>query len=75
VTLRSAPSGAAELCGLDLPEDPAQDAHDRIVALAHAVLLRLGPGIHGVSVGEAESSDGRDWTTQLGGRSGGMMVR
>ena len=28
------PSGAAELCGLDLPEEPAQDAHDRIVALA-----------------------------------------
>ena len=56
VTLRSAPSGAAELCGLDLPEDPAQDSHDRIVALAHAVLLRLKrSGIRGVSVGEAES--------------------
>ena len=56
VTLRSAPSGAAELCGLDLPEDPAQDSHDRIVALAHAVLLRLKrAGVRGVSVGEAES--------------------
>jgi hypothetical protein len=56
VTLRSAPSGAAELCGRDLPEDPAQDSHDRIVALAHAVLLRLKrSGVRGVSVGEAES--------------------
>ncbi|WP_084682035.1 HNH endonuclease signature motif containing protein [Actinomycetospora chiangmaiensis] len=56
VALRSAPSGAAELCGLDLPEDPAQDAHDRIVALAHAVLRRLTrAGITSVSVGTAES--------------------
>ncbi|MEJ2871046.1 DUF222 domain-containing protein [Actinomycetospora sp. OC33-EN08] len=56
VALRSAPSGAVELCGLDLPEDPAQDAHDRIVALAHAVLLRLKrAGVRSVSVGEAES--------------------
>ncbi|MEJ2869089.1 DUF222 domain-containing protein [Actinomycetospora sp. OC33-EN08] len=54
VTLRSAPSGAAELCGLDLPEDPAQDAHDRIVALAHAAHRRLaGAGIR-VPVGELE---------------------
>ncbi|GAA4823420.1 hypothetical protein GCM10023201_06810 [Actinomycetospora corticicola] len=56
VALRSAPSGAAELCGLDLPEDPAQDAHDRIVALAHEVLRRLKrAGIGSVSVGTAES--------------------
>ncbi len=56
VTLRSAPSGAAELCGLDLPEDPAQDSHDRIVALGHAVLLRLKRAqVRGVSVGEVES--------------------
>ena len=56
VTLRSAPSGAAELCGLDLPEDPAQDSHDRIVALAHAVLSRLKRAqVRGVSVGEVES--------------------
>ncbi|NMO91168.1 HNH endonuclease signature motif containing protein [Actinomycetospora sp. TBRC 11914] len=41
VTFRVAPSGAAELCGLDLPEEPAQDAHDRIVALARAVARRL----------------------------------
>lgn len=33
VTFRTAPSGAAELCGLDLPEEPAQDAHDRSPAL------------------------------------------
>ena len=56
VTLRSAPSGAAELSGRDLPEDPAQDAHHRIVALAHAVRRRLvGAGVIGVSVGEIES--------------------
>ncbi|MEJ2870917.1 DUF222 domain-containing protein [Actinomycetospora sp. OC33-EN08] len=55
VTLRSAPSGAAELCGLDLPEDPAQDAHDRIVALAHAARRRLARAGIRVSVGELES--------------------
>ena len=41
VTFRVAPSGAADLCGLDLPEEPAQDAHDRIVALARVVARRL----------------------------------
>ena len=41
VTFRTAPSGAAELCGLDLPEEPAQDAHDRILALAQHVARRL----------------------------------
>jgi hypothetical protein len=41
VTFRTAPSGAAELCGLDLPEETAQDAHDRIVALAQLVARRL----------------------------------
>jgi hypothetical protein len=56
VTLRSAPSGAAELCGLDLPEDPAQDSHDRIVALGRAVSARLKrAGVTGVSVGQVES--------------------
>ncbi|MDL5160201.1 DUF222 domain-containing protein, partial [Actinomycetospora termitidis] len=54
VTLRSAPSGAAELCGLDLPEDPAQDAHDRIVALAAAARRRLARAGIRVSVGEVE---------------------
>ncbi|WP_433798657.1 DUF222 domain-containing protein [Actinomycetospora sp. CA-084318] len=55
VALRSAPSGAVELCGLDLPEDPAQDAHDRIVALAHAALRRLKRARISVSVGTVES--------------------
>ena len=41
VSLRTAPSGAAELSGLDLPPIPAQDAHDRIVALADVVRDRL----------------------------------
>ena len=41
VAFRVAPSGAAELCGLDLPEEPAQDAHDRIVALARHIARRL----------------------------------
>ncbi len=41
VSFRIAPSGAAELCGLDLPEEPAQDAHDRIVALGRVVARRL----------------------------------
>lgn len=56
VSLRVGPSGAAELCGLDLPEDPAQDAHDRIVALARAASKRLTrAGVRGCSVGEVES--------------------
>ena len=37
VIARTAPSGAAELCGLDLPFEQADQAHDRIVALADAV--------------------------------------
>jgi Domain of unknown function (DUF222) len=41
VTFRTAPSGATDLCGLDLPEEPAQDAHDRIVALARLIARRL----------------------------------
>ncbi len=41
VSFRIAPSGAAELCGLDLPEDPAQDSYDRIVALGRLVARRL----------------------------------
>src|SRR3954453_23689921 len=41
VSFRVAPSGAADLCGLDLPEEPAQDAHDRIVALARVVAREL----------------------------------
>jgi hypothetical protein len=56
VSLRVGPSGAAELCGLDLPEDPAQDAHDRIVALARAASKRLTrAGVRGCAVGELES--------------------
>ncbi|HEY2226121.1 DUF222 domain-containing protein, partial [Actinomycetospora sp.] len=38
---RAAPSGSTELCGLDLPPEPAQDAYDRIVALADVVGARL----------------------------------
>ena len=41
VGFRVAPSGAAELCGWDQPEEAAQDAHDRIVALGRAVAHRL----------------------------------
>ena len=41
VALRTAPSGALDLCGLDLPEEPALDAHDRIVALARLIARRL----------------------------------
>ncbi|HEX4609133.1 MAG TPA: DUF222 domain-containing protein, partial [Urbifossiella sp.] len=41
VVLRPAPSGAADLSGLDLPPEPAQDAFDRIVALAGVVHDRL----------------------------------
>jgi hypothetical protein len=37
VIARSAPSGAAELSGLDLPEDLALEAHAHVVALADAV--------------------------------------
>ena len=37
VIARSAPSGAAELSGLDLPEDLALEAHGHVVALADAV--------------------------------------
>jgi hypothetical protein len=47
VSFRVAPSGAADLCGLDLPEEPAQDAHDRIVALARHVASQLrAAGMH-----------------------------
>jgi hypothetical protein len=37
VVARSAPSGAAELSGLDLPEDLALEAHGHVVAVADAV--------------------------------------
>jgi hypothetical protein len=37
VVARTAPSGAAELSGLDLPHDPAREAYDHVVALADAV--------------------------------------
>ncbi len=50
-----APSGAAELCGLDLPEEPAQDAHDRIVALGRAVAKRLRAAGLDAPVGPIES--------------------
>ncbi len=41
VVFGTEPSGAAALRGLDLPLDPAQDSHDRIVALAEVVADRL----------------------------------
>ncbi|MCD2197972.1 DUF222 domain-containing protein [Actinomycetospora endophytica] len=41
VSLRAAPSGSAELSGVDLPPEPAQDAYDRIVALGDVVHGRL----------------------------------
>jgi hypothetical protein len=41
LVFRPAPSGSADLSGLDLPPEPAQDAYDRIVALADVVHDRL----------------------------------
>ncbi|MCD2193321.1 DUF222 domain-containing protein [Actinomycetospora endophytica] len=41
VSLRVLPSGSAELSGVDLPPEPAQDAYDRIVALGDVVHDRL----------------------------------
>ncbi len=55
VSFAIAPSGAAELCGLDLPEEPAQDAHDRIVALGRAVAKRLRAAGLDAPVGPIES--------------------
>jgi hypothetical protein len=55
VSFRIAPSGAAELCGLDLPEEPAQDAHDRIVALARIIARRLRSAGLNAPVGPIQS--------------------
>ena len=55
VSFRVAPSGAAELCGLDLPEEPAQDAHDRIVALARHITRELRAAGHDAPVGPIQS--------------------
>jgi hypothetical protein len=55
VSFGIAPSGAAELCGLDLPEEPAQDAHDRIVALGRMVARRLRRAGLDAPVGPIES--------------------
>jgi hypothetical protein len=52
VLARTAPSGAAELSGLDLPHELADLAHDRIVALAVAVTDRLRG--HGCEVGKGQ---------------------
>ena len=41
VVARTAPSGAAELSGLDLPHDPAREAYDHVVALADAVAAAI----------------------------------
>ena len=41
LVFRPAPSGSADLSGLDLPPESAQDAYDRIVALADVVHDRL----------------------------------
>lgn len=51
VTLRPSPSGAVDLCGLDLPADAADDAHERILALAAAVIARLRAAGHDAPVG------------------------
>jgi hypothetical protein len=49
------PSGAAALRGLDLPLDPAQDSHDRIVALAAVARDRLRTRGRDVPKGQVES--------------------
>ncbi len=51
VVARSAPSGAAELSGLDLPEDLALEGHGHVVALADAV--RSAVRARGGDVGQA----------------------
>jgi hypothetical protein len=51
VVARSAPSGAAELSGLDLPEDLALEGHSHVVAVADAV--RAAVRARGGDVGHA----------------------
>ena len=55
VVARTAPSGAAELCGLDLPHDPAREAYDHVVALADAVHAGVRARGRELRVGEVQS--------------------
>ncbi len=55
VVARTAPSGAAELCGLDLPHDPAREAYDHVVALADAVSAGVRARGRELQVGQIQS--------------------
>jgi hypothetical protein len=55
VVSRVAPSGAAELCGLDLPLDPAREAYDHVVALADAVTVAARARGRELRVGQVQS--------------------
>jgi hypothetical protein len=55
VVARTAPSGAAELCGLDLPHDPAREAYDHVVALADAVHAEVRARGRDPRVGQVQS--------------------
>jgi hypothetical protein len=55
VVARIAPSGAAELCGLDLPHDPAREAYDHVVALADAVSAAVRGRGRQLRVGQVQS--------------------
>ncbi len=55
VTRESAPSGAVNLCGRDLPPDLAQDAAHRLRALALAVRARLRAAGSTVALGFIEA--------------------
>jgi hypothetical protein len=55
VVSRLAPSGAAELCGLDLPHDTAREAYDHVVALADGVHAGVRARGRELRVGEVQS--------------------
>ena len=55
VVARIAPSGAAELSGLDLPLDPAREAYDHVVVLADAVHAGVRARGRELRVGEVQS--------------------
>src|SRR4051794_10940966 len=55
VVARTAPSGAAELCGLDLPHDPAREAYDHVIALSDAVHAAVRARGRELRVGQVQS--------------------
>ncbi|HEY2224569.1 HNH endonuclease signature motif containing protein [Actinomycetospora sp.] len=55
VLARIAPSGAAELSGLDLPVEPAVEAHGHIVAVADAVRAAVRARGRDLTVGTVQS--------------------